>query len=112
MHVISQIYFDKAVEGQRRTLQNLNDESFETAFVASAVILDIALFSLGSPKSDNHDQSSISWNESLWFRLASGTHEIVRNWMQCTGADVLRRAVYFNMEPDFFDDEEIFHRKH
>ena len=112
MQRLSHVYFESAIEGQQKALKHADKEYFEPAFMASLAIMMIALFSLACPRENGYGQDLVAHDERLWFSLGAGCREIVRSWNQCTNMNVLQSAGYFEMKPDFSDEEELFHSKH
>ena len=112
MQRISHTYFESAIEGHRKALQDLDMEKFEPAFLASLAIYMIALYALGCPRETGQGEGDVIYDEKLWFSLGTGCQEIVRSWNHATNTNALSVAGYFDMEPDFSAEERLFDDKH
>ncbi|MGI4851917.1 MAG: hypothetical protein ACRYGR_08250 [Janthinobacterium lividum] len=84
---IGQMYWDKALEGQREALLNITEENGEAIFAASCLVSAHALIELKDAKfltcidSDSLlDDSELSKDPVLWLRLARGSRAI---WVHC-----------------------------
>lgn len=109
---ISHVYFESAINGRRKAVQRLDKEQFEPAFLASLAIYMISLYALACPHEDEDADVSITYDEKLWFSLGTGSQEIVRSWNEFIGENALKAAGYFDMDPDFSNEEELFHERH
>ena len=69
MLTISRTYFDRAIDGHRKALANLNIENIEAVYLTSILVSFSALFTL----SESEEDSTLpSLDPRQWLRLARG----------------------------------------
>lgn len=99
------MYFDRAIEGYRKALSDLNIENVEAVFTASILVSFNALFTLSENQEDNPLQSL---DPSFWLRLAGGSRWISRRWHDMAGNAWLAKAGMLHGTPDLSDQDALF----
>ena len=80
--------------------------------MASALISFTALFLLSGDGGDGQVDPVETPDEKLWFRLGVGPRELLNEWQEVTGRDVLCGSGLFDDEVNLFDAEELFRPDH
>lgn len=74
---ISRMYFDRAIDGHRKALDNLTVENIEAVYIISVLVSFYALFVL----SESEEDSTLpSLDPIQWMQLAKGTRFICLRW--------------------------------
>lgn len=79
MLTVSRFYFDRAIEGHRRALDDLSVENIESVYMTSILVSFFAVFVL----SEREEDSTLPSLDPLqWMRLAKGTRYICARWYE------------------------------
>lgn len=102
-------YFQRAMQGHREALDNLDEIDFEAAYMASTLIAGTAFFlhsgSVGIDLVESAD-------ERLWFTLGGGPRKLVLEGVKRTGKDATRMSGLMYDHPDLSDNAHIFDPAH
>jgi hypothetical protein len=79
MLAISRVYFERAIEGHTRALQNLTLENIEAAYITSALTTMHSVFVLSEV---DHDSTMPSVEPVQWVRLARALNFITQRWAE------------------------------
>ncbi len=104
MLTIHRMYFDRAIEGYRKALNELTIDNIESVFVASILVAFNALFTLS--ESDNDSASSL--DPAFWLRLGRGSKWIINSWQGMVGQAWIANAGVYYGKPDLTDDDALF----
>ncbi|CAK4032179.1 isoflavone reductase family [Lecanosticta acicola] len=86
-------YFDRAIDGHQRAVQNLSRDNIEAVYITSILISFHALFTLGEHEGDS---TLPSLDPLFWLRLADGTRYLCEVWRGFAGDEwIENNAVYF-----------------
>lgn len=77
MLTVSRFYFDRAIEGHRKALDDLSVENIESVYMTSILVSFHAVFVLSESEEDT---TLPSLDFLQWMRLAKGTRYICARW--------------------------------
>lgn len=106
---VSRTYFDRAIDGYRHALQDINIENVEAIFTTSILVSFHALFALSEGA---HDSILPPLEASFWLRLGRGNYWVIQRWRELEGDGWMARSGVFYGEPDLSDDDYIFAPEH
>ena len=105
---ISRMYFDRAIDGHRKALSDLNMENIEAVYCTSVIVSIVALFTL----SESEDDSMLmSVNPIQWLRLSRGTVYITSRWQEIIGPVWLGASGVFYGKEDTTQSDPSFDRE-
>lgn len=109
MLTTSHMYFDRAIDGYRKAVDDLTIDNIEAVFTTSMLTSFNALFAL----SENEDDTTGPSNDpSFWLRLGRGSYHIIQRWRALAGEGWIAHSGVFYGEPDLSNDEWIFAPEH
>ena len=113
MRLISREYFHKAVEGHRRALTNLTEETIEQVFMTSVLVSFYALFTLNESENEKHTPCGSKLENTLqWLQLAKGSRMIGGKWYEMVGSSWRIQSGIFYGQPDLTDSCDLFDPRH
>lgn len=128
MLTVSRFYFDRAIEGHRKALDDLSVENIESVYMTSILVSFHAVFVLSESEEDT---TLPSLDPLQWMRLAKGTRFICARWYElvccnhlkaspfgpCTddkqvGPSWLHQSGVFYGTPDLTDATKLYDTEH
>jgi len=110
MLAASRFYFERAIDGYMRSLQDLSIENIEAIFVTSVLCSFHACFVLSE---SDEDSTPPSVDPVQWMRIGKGTRFIRHRWADLVGSVWLGTSGVLNGKPGIMmDDPTLFNTEH
>ncbi|KAK3708964.1 hypothetical protein LTR37_011128 [Vermiconidia calcicola] len=106
---VSRIYFDRAIDGHRKALEDLTVENIEAVYCTSVLVSFHALFVL----SESEEDSTLpSLDPVQWLRLGKGTRFICSRWKELVGPSWINSSGVSYGLPSITNESELFNSEH